>query len=426
MPEAGSGWPRLGATPQNPRMDPNLLLQIAAAGAALACVLAGAALTAILVRPNGWQGLRLMFDQAASGARAETRGLRQEMAESERALSGLLADMRARMVESQAATQLFLEAKLQEMAAANSSAIEAIRRSVDERLTEAVQQQMEGSFQRVVEQFAAVQQAIGDVQAVTAQIGDLRRVFSNVKTRGGWGETQLRALLDDVLPPGSYSMNVKLRADSDEMVEFAVAMPVRGSHRPWLALDAKFPLEDYERLLNAAEACDADAERTARRGLEARLRLEARKIAEKYICPPNTVEFAVLYLPTDGLYAEVARVPGLVDEIGRVHRVLVLGPALAPALLRTIHLGFVTMALEHKAGEVRRLLGATRTEMQRMDDLLERLGKQASQFGGVIEQARMRTRAVGRKLREVEQVSPDEAERMLADDAAPVPPYNSP
>ncbi len=407
-------------------MEPALLLQIAAAGAALACVLAGAALAAVLARPSGWQSLRLLFDQASAGARAETRGLRQEMAESERALSGLLADMRARVVESQAATQLMLESKLLEMAAANTAALDTIRRAVDERLTEAVQQQMEGSFQRVVEQFAAVQQAIGDVQAVTAQIGDLRRIFSNVKTRGGWGETQLRALLDDVLPPGSYGMNVKLRADSDEMVEFAIAMPVRGAHRPWLALDAKFPLEDYERLLNAAEACDADGERAARRGLEVRLRLEARKIAEKYICPPDTVEFAVLYLPTDGLYAEVARIPGLVDEIGRAHRVLVLGPALAPALLRTIQLGFVTMALEHKAGEVRRLLGATRTEMQRMDDLLERLGKQASQFGGVIEQARMRTRAVGRKLREVEQVSPDEAERLLADDGAPLPsPHHS-
>ncbi len=395
-------------------MDQALLLQIAAAGSALACVLAGCALVAALLRPAGWQSMRMLLEQAVAAPRAEADGLRREIVESERALSAVMSDLRTRTAEAQSATHLIMDAKLQEMAAANAASLGAIQRAVDERLTEAVQQQMEGSFQRVVEQFAAVQKAIGDVQAVTAQIGDLRRIFSNVKTRGGWGETQLRALLDDVLPPGSYRQNVKVRQGSDEMVDFAIAMPVRGGVRPWLALDAKFPLEDYERLLNAAEACDAEGERSARRGLEARVRLEARKIAEKYICPPDTVEFAVLYLPTDGLYAEIARIPGLIDEIGSAHRVLVLGPALAPALLRTIQLGFVTMALEHKAGEVRRLLGATRTEMLRMDELLDRLGKQASQFGSTIEQARVRTRAVGRKLREVEQVSPQEAEALLA------------
>jgi DNA recombination protein RmuC len=397
-------------------MNQELLLQIAAGGAALACLLAGVALVVVLARPSGWQGMRVLLEQAQAGARAEADGLRREIVGSERALSAIMSDLRSRSVEAQSAMQQTLDAKLQEISTTSATSLAAIQKSVDERLSEAVQKQMEGSFQRVVEQFAAVQKAIGDVQAVTAQIGDLRRIFSNVKTRGGWGETQLRALLDDVLPPGSYRMNVKLREGSDEMVEFAIAMPVRGEDRPWLAMDAKFPLEDYERLLNAAEMCDADAERSARRGLEARLRLEARKIAEKYILPPHTVEFAVLYLPTDGLYAEVARIPGLIDEIGRAHRVLVLGPALAPALLRTIQLGFVTMALEHKAAEVRKLLGATRGEMVKMDVLLERLGKQASQFGSTIEQARVRTRAVGRKLREVEQVGPEEAQALLGEE----------
>jgi len=244
------------------------------------------------------------------------------------------------------------------------------------------------------------------VQAVTAQIGDLKRVFANVKTRGGWGETQLRALLDDVLPEGAYRCNVKLREDSDDVVEFAIIMPMRGAEKPLLALDAKFPMEDYERLLNAAEAGDAEAERAARRGLETRLRLEAKKIGEKYIITPTTVEFAVMYLPTDGLYAEAARIPGLLDELSSRHRVLVLGPALAPALLRTVHLGFVTLALEQKADEVRCLLGATRAEMVKMDDVLDRLAKQAGTMSTTIDRARTRTRAVGRKLREVEILAP--------------------
>jgi DNA recombination protein RmuC len=372
---------------------------LAAGAAALAALLALVALIAGLRRPDD--------------GRAEAEETRRCLAETERALTASISDLRLRQEQTQTTIHLLLETKLREMAEANAASLGAIQRAVDERLAEVVEQQMAGSFQRVIDQFAAMQKAMGEVQAVTAQIGDLRRIFSNVKTRGGWGETQLRALLDDVLPPGSYRMNAKLREDSDDMVEFAIAMPLRGEQRPYLAIDAKFPLEDYERLLNAAEAGDADAERAARRGLESRLRNEARKIAAKYICPPTTVEFAVLYLPTDGLYAEAARIPGLIDEIGSAFRVLVLGPSLAPALLRTIQLGFVTLALEHKADEVRRLLGATRTEMQRLDDVLERLGKQASGFGSTIERVRVRTRAVGRKLRDVEGIPRNEAEQLL-------------
>jgi DNA recombination protein RmuC len=254
---------------------------------------------------------------------------------------------------------------------------------------------------------------MGDVQAVTAQIGDLKRLFGNIKTRGGWGETQVRVILDDVLPPGAWEANFKPRADSDNMVEFAVIMPVRGADRPRLAVDAKFPMEDYERLLAAAEAGDAEAERQARRGLERRVREEARRVAEKYIAPPATVEFAVIYLPTDGLYAEVARVPGLIDELGRMQHVLVLGPSLLPALLRTVQLGYVTLALEQKSDEIRSLLGAVRGEMLRMDEVLSRLGKQANGLSATIERARVRTRAMDRTLRGVEALEPEAADRLL-------------
>jgi len=180
-----------------------------------------------------------------------------------------------------------------------------------------------------------------------------------------------------------------------------------------LPVDAKFPVEDYERMLAAADAGDADAERIARRALERRVRDEAKKLAAKYISPPATVEFAVMYLPTDGLYAEIARAPGLIEEIGRVHRVLLLGPSLFPALLRTIHLGHVTLSLEQKHDEIGRLLGATRGEMLKIDEVLGRLGKQAGAFSTTIERARVRTRAVGRVLRSVETVDAEEADRLL-------------
>jgi DNA recombination protein RmuC len=251
------------------------------------------------------------------------------------------------------------------------------------------------------------------VQAVTAQIGDIKRLFSNVKTRGGWGETQVRAMLDDVLPADAFETNRRIRPDSNDVVEFVVLMPMRGEVRPLLPIDAKFPVEDYERLLAASDAGDADAERIARRGLERRIRDEARKINDKYIFPPITVEFAILYLPTDSLYAEVARIPGLIDEIGRTCRVLVMGPSLFPALLRTIQLGFVTLALEQKADEIRHLLGATRTEMVKMDDVLSRLSKQAGTISNTIEQARTRTRAVTRKLKGLEQVDAARADALL-------------
>jgi DNA recombination protein RmuC len=222
----------------------------------------------------------------------------------------------------------------------------------------------------------------------------------------------LRALLDDVLP-NAYEINVKLTEGSAEVVEFAVRMPGRDNDRKLLSIDAKFPSADYERLLMAAEAGDNEGERAARRALETRFRMEAKKIADKYIVPPVTVEFAVMYLATDGLYAEAARIPGLIDELGRGHRVLVMGPSLLPALLRTVQLGYVTLALEQKAALIGRLLGATKQEMLKMDEVMDRLAKNAGSLTKTIEDARTRTRAVRRKLKDVETASPEEAESLL-------------
>jgi DNA recombination protein RmuC len=404
-------------------MDIALLLGAIAAGSGVICVLL---LLLILLRSGAAAGerLRLLAEQGIAGTRSEAETTRQHFSAGERAVTArietlggelrtALAGMNLSIVREQGEARALLETKLREIAESSALRLAEIQKTVNEQLHQAVEKQMETSFQRVLDQFAAVQKAMGDVQATAAQIGDLRRIFSNVKTRGGWGETQLRALLDDLLPAGAYETNRKLREDSAELVEFAVIMPMRGEARPLLAIDAKFPTEDYERLIEAAETGDAEAERAARRGLEARLRLEAKKIQSKYICPPVTVEFAALYLPTDGLYAEIARMPGLIETISRECKVLVMGPSLLPALLRTIQLGFVTLTLEQKADEVRRLLGATKSEMVKMDEVLERLGKQAGTFSTTIEKARQRTRVMSRKLKGVEALETAQAEAVL-------------
>ncbi len=315
---------------------------------------------------------------------------------------------------AQEATQSrdLLDVKLKEMREANEQKLAEIQKSVNEQLASAVEKQMNESFNRVIDKFDAVQKAMVDVQAVTGQIGDIKRIFSNVKTRGGWGETQVKAVLDDIMLHG-YETNKRLREDSLDAVEFAVIMPHQGPEKTYLAVDAKFPLEDYERLLSAYDAGDAEAEAAARRALQTRIRLEAAKIAEKYICPPHTVDFAVMYLPTEGLYAEVARVDGLIESIGREQRVLILGPSLLPALVRTIQLGHLTLRLNQNAEAVRELLGAAKAEMAKMDQVLTRLDKQASTFGRTISEARRRTTAVSRKLRTVDAVSFERATELL-------------
>jgi DNA recombination protein RmuC len=329
------------------------------------------------------------------------------------AMERRLGDLTTRIALDQGENRVLLERKLREMSDHTTQRLAEIQRSVNEQLQQAVERQMQTSFQRVIDQFSAVQKAMVDVQAVTAQIGDLKKIFSNVKSRGGWGETQLKALLDDLLPEGSIVTNARLREHSAEVVEFAVRMPVRGDARPLLPIDAKFPTSDYERLLAAVEAGDLEGERAARRGFETRLRLEARKIAEKYIVPPVTVEFAVLYLPTDGLYAEAARIPGLIDDLGQRLHVMVMGPSLLPALLRTVQLGYVTLALEQKAGQIADLLGATKREMLTMDEVLEKLARTAGTMQHTIDDARRRTRLVGRRLRDMETMRPDQADDLL-------------
>ena len=388
-------------------MDPLL------AGLALLVVLCAANLILLLRRPRDQDRLLLLAEQALSSQRAEAEVTRTQLVASERALAGSLVALSSTMIRDQGDARALLETKLREMSEQAALRLGAIQHAVNETLATSIEKQMTGSFQRVIDQFGQVQKAMTDVQAVTSQIGDLKRIFSNVKQRGTWGETHLRVLLEDMFPQGGWEANRKLREGSDELVEFAVVMPVRGAVRPLLALDAKFPVEDYDRLLLAAEAGDLEGERAARRGLETRLRLEARKIGEKYVVPPVTVDFAVMYLPTDGLYVEAARIPGLIETLNREHRVLVMGPSLAPALLRTILLGTLTLSIEQRAHEIQNLLGAVRSEMQKMDGVLGKLATNADRMTKTVEDARRRTRAVDRKLRSVTALEAAQADTLL-------------
>lgn len=362
--------------------------------------------------------LCVMIEREGEQRRAEQEQQRVRLAEMERVLAGRIEQMRAETGErlshftgslgkEQVEARAAQSEALRQMAETNASQIAAIRNAVTEQLHAAVEKQMQTSFQRVLEQFSAMQRAMGEVSAMTAQIGDLKRLFGNVKTRGGWGEAQLRTILNDILPPDVWETNRRL-GNGREVVEFAVRMPVRGDNAPVLAIDSKFPTEAYERLLDACAANDRDGERNARKALENAVRFEARKIASKYIVPPETVEFAVLYLPTDGLYSEIARAPGLIDEIGRTCRVLIMGPSLIPALLRTIHLGYVTLSLEERTDMIARLLGSTRQEMLRMDGVLEKLSRNAHAMSSTIEDARRRTRVVSRQLRDLDSEKAEE------------------
>lgn len=337
-----------------------------------------------------------------------------------------LSTVTATLREEQATLRSRVEAKLEEIRAGNESKLESMRAAVDEKLQSALEKRIGESFQRVAQQFAEVQQAIGQVQSVATQVGDLKRLFSNVKARGGWGESQIRQILEDTLPPGTFEANFRADPNSSEAVEFAVRMPVHEGEPPaWLPIDAKFPTEDYDRLLLAAETADRDAESQAVAALTRRIRDEAKTIASKYIKPPRTTDIAVLFLPSEGLFAEVARIPGLVEQVQRDTKVLIQSPTLLPALLQAIRVGHFTVQLERKAGEIGKILSAVKTEWGKLGDSIEALAKRADSLSKGIDSTQVRVRAVGRALRDVEAMESTEAPSLLGlerDDNAPMAP----
>ena len=316
--------------------------------------------------------------------------------------------------------RLAVEARLGAMQTDNASKLEDIRRTVDEKLHATLEQRLGESFKLVSDRLEQVHRGLGEMQTLATGVGDLKRVLSNVKIRGTWGEVQLAALLEQLLTPEQYVKNVVTRSAGSDRVEFAIRLPGRDlgddDQRPvWLPIDAKFPLEDYQRLLDAQERGDPAALDAAVRGLELRLRDEARKIHDKYVEPPYTTDFAILYLPTEGLYAEALRRPGLVDVLQRDWRICIAGPTTLSALLNSLQMGFRTLAIERRSSEVWAVLGAIKTEFGKFGEVLEATRRKLEQASRSIESAGVRTRQIERKLKSVEALPVAEAQLRLGD-----------
>jgi len=313
-----------------------------------------------------------------------------------------------------------LEARIRDLQTDNGTRLEEMRKTVDEKLHATLEQRLGESFKLVSDRLEKVHQGLGEMQQLAIGVGDLKRVLTNVKTRGTWGEVQLAMLLEQVLTPDQYAKNVETVPASGERVEFAVRLPGQddGQNPVWLPIDAKFPKEQYERLLDAAELSDADGVASAGRELERAVRSEAKTIAEKYLSPPLTTDFAIMFLPTEGLYAEVIRRPGLADELQRMHRVSIAGPSTLSALLNSLQMGFRTLALEKRSSEVWQVLGAVKTEFSKFGDVLAATKNTLERAAKNIEQAETRSRQMARKLKSVEALPADTAQRLLGPETA--------
>jgi DNA recombination protein RmuC len=307
-----------------------------------------------------------------------------------------------------------LETKLRELQGENAAKLEEMRKTVDERLHATLEHRLGESFKLVSDRLEQVHRGLGEMQTLAAGVGDLKRVLTNVKTRGTWGEVQLEALLEQMLVREQFEKNVATRPGSGERVEFAIRMPGRvDGTQVWLPIDSKFPAEDYDRLIAAQDRADAAAVEESARALETRIRLEAKTIRDKYIEPPHTTDFALLFLPTEGLYAEVLRRPGLADALQRDFRVVVAGPTTLTAILNSLQMGFRTLAIEQRSGEIQLLLGAVKTEFGKFGEVLANTKKQLETVTNSIGKAEVRTRAIERKLRDVEALPAGDAQVML-------------
>ena len=293
----------------------------------------------------------------------------------------------------------------------NATKLEEMRRTVDEKLHATLEQRLGESFKLVSDRLEQVHKGLGEMQTLAGSVGDLKRVMTNVKSRGTWGEMQLGAIIDNVLTPDQFGRNVKTVPDSDEMVEYAIRLPGKSHETPvWLPIDAKYPVEQYQRLLDAQEAADKPAIASAGNAFEASIRLEAKKICAKYVSPPHTTDFAVLYLPSEGLFAEVMRRPGLVEAVQNDCRVMITGPANLAAMLNSLQMGFKTLAIEKRSSEVWALLGTVKTEFSKFGEVVEATKKSIDAAAKRFEQVDVRTRAIQRRLRDVQDLPAPEAQ----------------
>lgn len=354
--------------------------------------------------------LRIGREEASRAA----RDLREEHAKSGTGL-------REEVARSIALVREGVEQRLRELQTSNENKLDQMRRTVDEKLHETLEKRLGESFRTVSVQLEAVHKGLGEMQSLASGVGDLKKVLSNVKVRGTWGEVQLGALLDQVLIPDQYDRNVSTKKGSREVVEFAVRLPGgEDGEVVHLPIDSKFPHEDYARLVEAAEAGDADAVQKASADLARAVKKSAQDIRDKYLDPPHTTDFALLFLPTEGLYAEVLRHPGLSEELQQTYRVVVVGPTTLAATLSSLRMGFRTLAIEKRASEVWRVLAGVKTEFGKFGGFLDKVKTQLATATRTLEDAGRRTRQMERSLKSVESVSsqPELALPLGDDDAA--------
>ena len=294
------------------------------------------------------------------------------------------------------------EEKINTLRLENERQLTEMRRTVDQRLSESLDKKLDASFAQVSERLESVYRGLGEMHSLAAGVGDLKKVLTNVKTRGIWGEMQLGAMIRQLLVPGQYEENVAVVPGSPDRVEFAVCLPDQAGGAVYLPVDSKFPQEDYLRLADASQSGDAAGTEAARKALEKRLKEEAKKISSKYISPPATTDFAIMFLPVEGLYAEALQMPELAETLQREYRVIMAGPGTFAALLNALQMGFRTLAIEKRSGEVWRLLGEIKTDFGRFADMLEATRRRLDQAGETIDSAVSRTRTIRRKLSGIE------------------------
>ncbi len=300
-----------------------------------------------------------------------------------------------------------VETQLRTMQEDNNRRLEQMRTVVDEKLQSTLEKRLSDSFKQVSERLEQVYKGLGEMRSLATGVGDLKKVLTNVKTRGTWGEIRLSHILEQILTPDQYEVNVVTKQTSSERVEFAIKLPGRDSHKEkvvWLPIDSKFPQEDYQRLLDAQDAADKVMAEKSVKNLETRIKVEAKAIREKYIDPPNTTDFGIMFLPVEGLYAEVLRRPGLCDSLQRDYRIVVTGPTTLAALLNSLQMGFRTLAVEKRSSEVWELLGAVKTQFSKFGEVLAKTKKKLQEASNTIDQAEVRTRVIERKLSKVQEL----------------------
>jgi len=300
--------------------------------------------------------------------------------------------------------QTKVAAHLKEIQQSNENKLEQMRKTVDEKLHDTLEKRLGESFQLVSNQLDIVSKGLGEMRTLANGVGDLKKVLTNVKTRGTWGEVQLENLIDQILTPDQYAKNISTKVGSNDKVEFAIKLPGKENKASniWLPIDAKFPIEDYQRLLEAQENGNVELVNEASKALEIRIKTEAKKISEKYIDPPNTTDFAFMFLPIEGLYAEVLRIVGLTDKLQRENKIIIAGPTTIYALLNSLQMGFKTLAIEKRTSEVWKILNSVKNEFNKFGEILEKTQKKIREANDTIESATKATKKIERQLQQVE------------------------